>query len=385
MIKKLKEVCDFYTGTGFPIKYQGKTEGIFPFYKVGDIANNVMSGNIYLSHCNNYISLDDIKEIKGTIIPEGVVVFAKIGEALKLNRRVITTRKCLIDNNAMGIGAKPEYLDSKFFYYYMKKLKMETYAESTTVPSVRKSRLEELLIDIPSFEKQKLIVNILSKIHNIINNRRIQLLKFEELIKARFVEMFGDVNANDRKWPIKPLGELCNIVRGASPRPIEKFLGGTVPWIKIGDATENESVYLNSTKEHIIENGVKKSRLVKSGSLIFANCGVSLGFARIITFDGCIHDGWLAMEDVDQKLDKVFLLHTLNQVTEHFRKVAPAGTQPNLNTAIMKSYKQILPPLELQRTFIEFAKQVDKSKVAIQKSLAETQLLFDKLMQDYFG
>ena len=64
MIKKLKEVCDFYTGTGFPIKYQGKTEGIFPFYKVGDIANNVMSGNIYLSHCNNYISLDDIKEIK---------------------------------------------------------------------------------------------------------------------------------------------------------------------------------------------------------------------------------------------------------------------------------------------------------------------------------
>ena len=151
------------------------------------------------------------------------------------------------------------------------------------------------------------------------------------------------------------------------------------------DATENESVYLNSTKEHIIENGVKKSRLVKSGSLIFANCGVSLGFARIITFDGCIHDGWLAMEDIDQKLDKVFLLHTLNQVTEHFRKVAPAGTQPNLNTAIMKSYKQILPPLELQRTFIEFAKQVDKSKVAIQKSLAETQLLFDKLMQDYFG
>ena len=265
----------------------------------------------------------------------------------------------------------------------MKKLKMETYAESTTVPSVRKSRLEELLIDIPSFEKQKLIVNILSKIHNIINNRRIQLLKFEELIKARFVEMFGDVNANDRKWPIKPLGELCNIVRGASPRPIEKFLGGTVPWIKIGDATENESVYLNSTKEHIIENGVKKSRLVKSGSLIFANCGVSLGFARIITFDGCIHDGWLAMEDVDQKLDKVFLLHTLNQVTEHFRKVAPAGTQPNLNTAIMKSYKQILPPLELQRTFIEFAKQVDKSKVVVPSKIKNA--IFAIMLSVSFG
>ena len=118
----------------------------------------------------------------------------------------------MIDNNAMGIGAKPEYLDSKFFYYYMKKLKMETYAESTTVPSVRKSRLEELLIDIPSFEKQKLIVNILSKIHNIINNRRIQLLKFEELIKARFVEMFGDLRANSKGWPIHTFREITEII-----------------------------------------------------------------------------------------------------------------------------------------------------------------------------
>ena len=100
-----------------------------------------------------------------------------------------------------------------------------------------------------------------------------------------------------------------------SPHEIEKYLGGDIPWIKIGDATDGENVYLHSTKEHIIQDGVKKSRMVKSGSLIFANCGVSLGFARIITFDGCIHDGWLAMEDIDERLDKVFLLQALNQMT----------------------------------------------------------------------
>lgn len=181
------------------------------------------------------------------------------------------------------------------------------------------------------------------------------------------------------------LGELCTIVRGGSPRPIEQFLGGNVPWIKIGDATYGDSIYLNSTKEHIIEEGVKKSRFVKAGSLIFANCGVSLGFARIITFDGCIHDGWLAMEDIDERLDKVFLLQALNQMTEHFRAIAPVGTQPNLNTAIMKKYKQVIPPIELQRKFIRFLEQIDKSKVAIKKSLDETQILFDSLMQKYFG
>lgn len=176
--------------------------------------------------------------------------------------------------------------------------------------------------------------------------------------------MFGDININDKGWNTQPLRDLCTIVRGGSPRPIEKFLGGDVPWIKIGDATDEESIYLHSTKEHIIQAGVHKSRMVKAGSLIFANCGVSLGFARIITFDGCIHDGWLALEDIDPQLDKVFLLQALNQMTEHFRKIAPAGTQPNLNTAIMKAYKQIIPPMHLQKEFITFVTQVDKSKVA---------------------
>ena len=197
--------------------------------------------------------------------------------------------------------------------------------------------------------------------------------------------MFGDINANDREWNVQSLGELCTIVRGGSPRPIEKYLGGDIPWIKIGDATDGESIYLHSTKEHIVQAGVSKSRMVKSGSLIFANCGVSLGFARIITFDGCIHDGWLAMEDIDERLNKVFLLQSLNQMTEHFRRIAPAGTQPNLNTAIMKAYKQIVPPLELQKEFIAFVEQVDKSKFEIKQSLEKLELLKKALMQKYFG
>ena len=235
------------------------------------------------------------------------------------------------------------------------------------------------------YQEQIEICNQLDSISGIIKSCQKEIKLMDDLIKARFVEMFGDINVNDKGWDIQPLGNLCTILRGGSPRPIEQFLGGTVPWIKIGDATEGESIYLNSTKEHIIQEGVKKSRLVKAGSLIFANCGVSLGFARIITFDGCIHDGWLALEDIDERLDKVFLLQSLNQMTEHFRAIAPAGTQPNLNTAIMKAYMQILPPLSMQKEFIAFVAQVDKLKVAVQKALDEAQLLFDSLMQKYFG
>ena len=233
-------------------------------------------------------------------------------------------------------------------------------SSGSTFKSIKMNQLERMTFDLPAIEEQKAITAKIYSARAIIGLRQQQLTELDDLVKARFVEMFGDINVNDREWTVQPLGELCTIVRGGSPRPIEKFLGGDIPWIKIGDATDGESIYLHFTKEHIIREGVSKSRMVKAGSLIFANCGVSLGFARIITFDGCIHDGWLAMEDIDARLDKVFLLQALNQMTEHFRKIAPAGTQPNLNTAIMKAYKQIIPPMKLQKEFIVFVEQVDK-------------------------
>ena len=245
--------------------------------------------------------------------------------------------------------------------------------------------LKEVSIPIPDIADQCKIVQQLDLLSSIIDKQLKSLKIYDNLVKSRFIEMFGDINMNTKNWPIKPLGELCDIYRGGSPRPINKFLGGDVPWIKIGDATQGDEIYLHSTKEHIIKDGVKKSRMVKSGSLIFANCGVSLGFARIITFDGCIHDGWLAFEDVDESLDKVFLLLSLNQLTEYFRAIAPDGTQPNLNTAIMKMHQQIIPPIKLQRQFVEFVRQADKSKLSIQQSIETLQTLKAKLMQEYFG
>ena len=278
-------------------------------------------------------------------------------------------------------------INNRYLYWFLKGNKefLNSLGRGATFKEISKAIISEIEIDVPDLDKQAVVVTNLENINKIIALRKQELFVLDNLIKARFVELFGDININDKNWDCELLGELCTIVRGGAPRPIEQFLGGNVPWIKIGDATEKDNIYLNSTKEHIVQEGVKKSRLVKSGSLIFANCGVSLGFARIITFEGCIHDGWLAMENIDERLDKVFLLQALNQMTEHFRAIAPAGTQPNLNTAIMKSFKQVIPPIKLQRYFIRFVEQVDKSKVAVQKALDETQLLFDSLMQQYFG
>lgn len=272
-----------------------------------------------------------------------------------------------------------------WLYYAINAMNLGQYATGAAPPGLAVSKLETLSIEIPNISEQNKIAQTLYKVEQLVNFRKQQLAKLDELVKAQFVEMFGDINVNNKKWMTYPLGELCTIVRGGSPRPIERYLGGTIPWIKIGDATTGENIYLNSTKEYIIQEGVKKSRMIKAGSLIFANCGVSLGFARIITFDGCIHDGWLAMEDIDEKLDKIFLLYSLNQMTEYFRKTAPAGTQPNLNTNIMKMHRQIVPPMEMQKAFISFVKCADRQKQIVQQSLDKLELMKKALMQEYFG
>ena len=276
----------------------------------------------------------------------------------------IANCECCIGRGLAGLTVNEDICVQDYLWYALSSKVDELNSKGTgsTFKAINKKILAETEIPLLPLAEQRKIAAVLDQVSNLIAKRRQQLDKLDELVKSRFIEMFGDINVNDKGWTIQPLGELCTIVRGGSPRPIEKFLGGDVPWIKIGDATDGESIYLHSTKEHIIREGVSKSRMVKAGSLIFANCGVSLGFARIITFDGCIHDGWLAMEDIDARLDKVFLLQALNQMTEHFRKIAPAGTQPNLNTAIMKAYKQIIPPMKLQKDFISFVEQTDKSK-----------------------
>ena len=371
MMARLGDIATYINGYAFKPS-DWSTEGI-PIIRIQDLTGNSYQANRFNGTVDKKYIVNNGDVLISWSASLGVYVW--IGETAVLNQHIF---KVKFD--------KAE-IDKSFFVYQVECILNNAAgdAHGATMKHLTKPIFDALPFYLPSIEEQKKISVELDKISSLIAFRKQQLAKLDELVKSRFIEMFGDINANDKNWHCQPLGELCTIVRGGSPRPIGNFLGGDIPWIKIGDATKGDNVYLHATKEHIIQEGVKKSRVVKSGSLIFANCGVSLGFARIITFDGCIHDGWLAMEDIDERLDKVFLLQALNQMTEHFRKIAPTGTQPNLNTAIMKAYVQIIPPMELQKEYIAFIELTDKSKFEIQKSLEKLETLKKALMQKYFG
>ena len=376
-MEKLCDVCDFQGGSQ-PPKNEWSFEFQVGYVRMLQIRDFTQSGKVI----PEYVKISSsIKQCA-----EDDILIARYGASIG---KILTGLAGAYNVAIMKTIPNVNKLRKKYLYYYLKSSYFQNsilnVGSRAAQAGFNKEDLSKLVIKCPELTKQDEIIEILSRLELIIEWEKQQFIKLDELIKSRFVEMFGDININNKGWDVQALGELCTIIRGGSPRPIEQYLGGDIPWIKIGDATDSENIYLNSTKEHIIREGVKKSRMVKAGSLIFANCGVSLGFARIITFDGCIHDGWLAMEDIDSQLDKVFLLQSLNQMTDHFRKIAPEGTQPNLNTAIMKNYMQIIPPLKLQKEFITFSEQIDKLKVEEQQRLEKAQMLFDSLMQQYFG
>lgn len=390
MRKKLKDVCMFYSGTGFPIQYQGQTKGEYPFYKVGDIANNAIAGKIYLELCNNYISSDVAKMIKGCILPKDTVVFAKIGEALKLNRRAITSCDCLIDNNAMGIAPKLDSLRIQYFYFCMKNLKMQTLAESTTVPSVRKTVLEKYEIEVPSLVEQEEIEKKLTLTQKIIEKRRQELSYLDEIIKARFVELFGDIHCNN-KLPLVKLSEFLNI--GSSKRIYaNEYVDKGVPFYRSKEIRElgtgmKPSVELYIKQERYDEIK-EKYGVPKKGDILIAAIGATIGYSWIVDTDTPFYykDGNLIILSIKNNVNPIFLNYTMGILIEDFKNKDVAGSaQLALTIEKLEKMMVVNPDIKLQNQFADFVHQVNKSKVAVQKALDETQILFDSLMQKYFG
>ena len=394
----LGDVCLFYSGTGFPVQYQGKTSGELPFYKVGDITNNVVSGNTRLSMCSNYVSRQVAKELNGSILPANTIVFAKIGEALKLNRRAITNCDCLVDNNVMGIAPNPDVLRIGFFFYFMKRLKMQDLAESTTVPSVRKSKLEKVEICVPTMEKQIEVERILNATEAIIRKRKLQLSALDNLIKARFVEMFGEPIANPMGWPVKRLKDLSvlitngNTPKGGSENYVESgitFLRSQNVWrnrIELDDvAFIDEGTHESMKKSSLHHDDIL---ITKTGRINTENS--SLGRAALFKGEdnSANINGHVYLVRLDGSVVPEFVVTILTgeAYRRYIRRVCVGGIDKRqINVDQVEEFPIIIPPYEQQKQFAAFVAQIDKSKSAIQKSLDETQLLFDSLIQQFFG
>lgn len=163
----VRNIATVLQGYGFPEKYQGNTSAEFPFYKVSDISRTLAAGRHLMDEAANYIDHETLEKLKAKPIPAGTTIFAKIGEALRLNRRALTTRPCLIDNNTAGVKAIEEKATDLFLYYLFSTISLEKHAGGV-VPAVSKTAIEEIEILYPKRDEQARIATFLSSIDDLI-------------------------------------------------------------------------------------------------------------------------------------------------------------------------------------------------------------------------
>lgn len=188
-------------------------------------------------------------------------------------------------------------------------------------------------------------------------------------------------------WPLVSLGEIFDIARGGSPRPIDKFITDDpsgVNWIMISDASDS-SKFITATKKRISKDGVKKSRMVHPGDFLLTN-SMSFGRPYIVQTTGCIHDGWLVLSG-KHEVDRDFFFHLLGSDTVYaeFTKRAAGATVKNLNIDLVKGVEVCLPPLSEQRRIADVLDRAETLRAKRRAALAQLDTLTQTIFLDLFG
>ena len=251
-----------------------------------------------------------------------------------------------------------EVLTTKYVYYFLSNLQNKIYSfrKGAGIQHVYGKDLSKLLIPIPSLEVQEEIVRILDKFTDLVyelTRRKKQYEYYRDKLLT-----FGD----EVEW--KKLGEIAEIVRGASPRPINKFITNDETgenWIKIGDI-DFGSKYVIDTKEKITQEGALKSRMVLEGDFILSN-SMSFGRPYIVKKKGFIHDGWLKISNFKKYILPDYLYYLLSssqQQNDMKKKASFGGAVSNLNSDIVKSLNIPIPSLSEQERIVNILDKFDK-------------------------
>lgn len=286
----------------------------------------------------------------------------------------------------------------KYLYYVVKYMHLEKYFTGATIPHIYFKDYKHEKFNLDKIDRQREIIDSLGKIENVIEKRQQELDKLDELVKARFVEMFGDPIDNPMGWYVLKLKEISSLItngntpKGGSQNYVEQgvvFLRSQNVWrnrIDLSDvAYIDESTHKSMKKSSVHHNDIL---ITKTGRINTENS--SLGRAALYTGEdnSANINGHVYLVRLKESVNPLFIVTILTgeAYRKYIRKVCVGGIDKRqINLDQVEEFPIILPPIEFQNKFADFAKQIDKSKVAVQKALDEAQLLFDSLMQEYFG
>ena len=307
-----------------------------------------------------------------------------IGRKGNINNPIFVSECFWNVDTAFGLQAKRDKLNPMYLYYFCRRFDFEKLNKTVTIPSLTKADILKVKINLPGLKEQESVVDKLLNVERIIDDRKKELEQFDFLIKARFVEMFGDQEKNELGWYQTTIGSCCTLKSGTSLSAEIENEGGTIPYIKVGDMNYPGNERYITTSSRFVTKETAGSGIFPVGTIMFPKRGGAIGTnkKRMTTLPVCADLNVMGVFS-DGGLLPEYLMTFFEMID--LGELDNGSSVPQINNKDITPLIICVPPVEEQERFAVFTKQVDKSKVAIQKSLDETQLLFDSLMQEYFG
>ena len=371
----VEDCCEILDSMRIPITAGDRKEGEYPYYGANGIQDYVA----------DYIFDDEL------------VLLAEDGGNFGSKERPIAYRvsgKCWINNHAHVLKPKVG-LDVDYLCYSLMFYKVDGMVNGATRQKLTQAAVRKMQIPMRCMEEQKHIVDELNRIIKLKEQHQQELQFLDDLIKARFVEMFGDPEINEKDFVKAPMGDYITLLTDFSSNGSYKTLDSGVimydepnyAWmvrttdLESGDMTSikyiDESAYELLSKSKIYGGEIIMNKIGSAGKIYLMpqiNIPASLGRNAF-------------MFRYDERINVKFLYHLLTSEygQREIQQYVRGAVTKTITKNDVRTVQIIVPPIELQNQFADFVKQVDKSKLAVQKSLEKTQQLFDSLMQEYFG
>ena len=314
-----------------------------------------------------------------------------IGRKGSINNPIFVTEPFWNVDTAFGLSARRDVLLPRYLFYFCKKFDFERLNKTVTIPSLAKADLLKIKIKLPTIDKQQEIIDKLIKIESVTELRKRELLALDNLIKARFVDMFGNIATGQYKYETRRMGEVAKV--GSSHRVFTtEFVDDGIPFYRGTEIGELANGQKPSEPYYISEEHYKRlandDTRPKVGDLLIPSI-CNKGQVWMVDTEEPFYykDGRVLCISPNREIyDSRYLQYFMRVKTEvEYPKIGSGSTFSEFKIFLLKDFEVLTPPRDIQEEFSSFVEQVNKSKVAVQKALTETQLLFDSLMQQYFG
>lgn len=376
----------FRGGNGFPVSYQGRSEGQFPFFKVSDM--NIAGNEIWMVSANNYLSERDRQRLGSYVFPRETIIFAKVGAAIFLERKKLLNSPSCIDNNMAGFMVESSQIDRNYIYHQFVNYRLSGLVSTTALPSLNGAVLKSIKFAKPqTLVEQEAIANALSDADALIESLERLIAKKRAIKQGAMKELLSGrrrLKGFKEQWEAKRIGEFTDATAGGTPSTLKsEYWGGDVRWMSSGE--------LHSKQVYEVEGRITASGLANSAAkMLPVNCilvglagqGKTRGTAAINRVPLSTNQSIGAILPSPMFLPD-FLFHCIDSRYDELRELSSGdGGRGGLNLTIIKSLNVALPPIKEQQAIAAVLNDIDAEIVQNSMRLAKAQQLKQGMMQD---